>query len=316
MFAGHSPPLCSAEEEAEVSAKTERLVNLTVALLASRRPLTFAELRQRMGEWQDGAPESMRRKFERDKDELRRLGVPIETVEGFEGDTAYFVDDDAYALPEVELSVQQMTVLAVAFQLVEGGAEQLTFSRLAALAPDPEEVTPPTGITVRPTALGAVRPLAEAIVEGRVVRFTHRKPTGEQIEREVEPRALLARRGTWYLRGHDRTRDEARVFRTDRIIGQVTATGESFDPPVDGDDAEQLAALFDLPEDVDLQVAVRTGNGWEVQPRRDRWFRATARALGAAPDEVIVDPPGAHAAVEDGLRAVLAAHGVEQGGHP
>lgn len=292
-----------------MSAKTERLVNLTVALLSSRHPMSFAELRRRMGEWQDGSPESMRRKFERDKDELRRLGIPIETVEDIDGEVGYLIDDDAYGLPEVELSVQQMTVLAVAFQLVEGGAEQLTFSRLAALAPDPEEVAPPSGITVRPIALDPVQPLAEAIVEGRVVRFTHRKPTGEETEREVEPRALLARRGTWYLRGHDRTRGEPRVFRTDRIVGEVDATGETFEPAADGDDARQLAALFDLPEDIDLQVAVRTGNGWEVEHRRDRWFRATARALGAAPDEVIVDPPSAHAAVVDGLRAVLAAHG-------
>ena len=259
--------------------------------------MTFAELRRRV-----------RRKFERDKDELRRLGVPIETVEDLGGEVAYVIDDDAYALPEVELSVQQMTVLAVAFQLVEGGADQLTFSRVAALAPDPEDVTPPSGITVRPTALGPVQPLAEAIVEHRVVRFTHRKPSGEETEREVEPRALLARRGTWYLRGHDRTRDEARVFRTDRIVGAVTTTDETFEAPADADDAEQLAALFELPEDIDLQVAVRTGQGWEVEHRRDRWFRATARALGAAPDEVIVDPPSAHAAVQDGLRAVLVAH--------
>lgn len=293
-----------------MSAKTERLVNLTVALLTSRRPLTFAELRRRMGEWQDGSQESMRRKFERDKDELRRLGVPIETTEDFDGEAAYRIDRQAYALPEVELSVQQMTVLAVAFQLVEGGAEQLTFSRLAALAPDPDEVSAPTGVTVRPTPLDPVQPLAAAIVDGRVVRFTHRKPTGDETEREVEPRALMARRGTWYLRGHDRTRGDARVFRTDRIVGEVTTTGETFEPPADGDDAEQLAALFELPPDIDVRLMVRHGDEWEVEQRRDRWFRATSRALGAAPDMVIVDPASAHTEVERGLRAVLAAHEV------
>lgn len=291
-----------------MSAKTERLVNLTVALLASRRPLTFAELRRRMGEWDDGSPESMRRKFERDKDELRRLGVPIETVER-DGDVAYLVDDRDYALPEVELTVQQVTVLAVAFQLVDGGAGQLAFSRVAALAPDPEQVQAPTGITVRPTELDPVQPLADAIVEGRVVRFTHRKPTGEETTREVEPRALLARRGTWYLRGHDRTRGEPRVFRTDRIVGAVEVTDDEVTTAPGDDDARELAALFELPEEIDLRVAVRRGDAWDVESRRDRWFRATARALGAAPDEVIIDPPDAHAAVAEGLRAVLAAHG-------
>lgn len=292
-----------------MSAKTERLVNLTVALLSSRRPLTFAELRQRMGEWDDGAFESMRRKFERDKDELRRLGVPIETTESPDGEVAYWIDGDDYALPDIELSVQQMTVLAVAFQLVEGGVDRLVFSRLAARAPDPEEQTVPSGITVLPPAIDPVRRLTEAIIDRHPVRLTHRKPTGETTTREVEPRALLARRGTWYLRGHDRTRDDVRVFRTDRVIGEVEILDETFDVPPDVDDAGALAALFEQADDIDLRVMVRTGDGWDVEQRRDRWFRATARALGAAPDEVIIHPASAHAAVVDGLRGVLAAHG-------
>ncbi len=292
-----------------MSAKTERLVNLTVALLSSRRPLTFAELRQRMGEWDDGAFESMRRKFERDKDELRRLGVPIDTVESPDGEVAYLIDADDYALPDTELTVEQMTVLAVAFQLVEGGVDRLVFSRLAARAPDPEEQPAPSGITVLPPAIDPVSRLTEAIIDRQVVRFSHRKPTGETTEREVEPRALLARRGTWYLRGHDRTRDDVRVFRTDRVVGDVEVLDETFEVPDDADDAGALAAMFEQADDIDLRLMVRTPDGWEVEQRRDRWFRATSRALGAAPDEVIIDPASAHEAVVEGLRGVLAAHG-------
>lgn len=298
-----------------MSAKTERLVNLTVALLSSRRPLTFAELRSRMGEWQDGEFASMRRKFERDKDELRGLGVPIETVDRG-GEAAYVLDDDAYALPEVELTAQQMTVLAVAFQLVDGGADQLTFSRVAALAPDPRDTDAPSGITVHPVEVDPVRPLAEALVEGRVVRFRHRKPDGSETEREVEPRAMLARRGTWYLRGHDRTRDDARVFRTDRIVGEVEVTDEVVATPEDADDAAELASLFDLPEDTDITVLVRDGDQWVREERRDRWFRATSRALQAVPHEVLVEPRDARDAVVDGLRAVLTAHGEQPAVHP
>ena len=292
-----------------MTAKTERLVNLTVALLASPRPLTFSELRSRMGEWDDGAFASMRRKFERDKDELRRLGVPIETTESPDGEVAYAIDSTDYALPDVELSVEQMTVLAVAFQLVEGGVDRLAFSRLAARAPDPEDAPAPSGITVHPPPVDPVTKLTEAIIDRRPVRFTHRKPSGGESEREVEPRALLARRGTWYLRAHDRTRDDIRVFRTDRIHGDVELLDGTFEVPPDADDAGALAALFEQAEEIDVRVLVRTPDGWEVEQRRDRWFRATARALGAAPDEVIIDPDSAHAAVVDGLEAVIAAHG-------
>ena len=69
-----------------------------------------------------------------------------------------------------------------------------------------------------------------------------------------------------------------------------------------------LAALFEPADEVDVRVAVRTSDGWRVEQRRDRWFRATAHALGAAPDEVIIDPPSAHAAVVEGLQAVVASH--------
>jgi proteasome accessory factor B len=270
-----------------VSVKTERLVNLTVALLATQRPQTFQQLRERMGEWQEGDAQSQRRKFERDKDELRRLGVPIDTVTtgAFGGEAAYVIDPARYELPDVSLTVQQMTVLAVAFQLVEGGADQLTFSKVAARAPDPDH-----------------------LVERRVVRFTHRKTTGERTAREVEPYALLSRRGTWYLQGFDRTRHDHRMFRTDRIEGEIQLTDEPMTIDLGTVDASHALTVFELPDEIELTLAVRTSEGWQQQRRRDRWFRATSRALSGTPDVVIIDPPDAHAAVLAGLHAVLEAH--------
>jgi proteasome accessory factor B len=296
-----------------VSVKTERLVNLTVALLATQRPQTFQQLRERMGEWQEGDAQSQRRKFERDKDELRRLGVPIDTVTtgAFGGEAAYVIDPARYELPDVSLTVQQMTVLAVAFQLVEGGADQLTFSKVAARAPDPDHLggpESPTGITVRAADVELIAPLATAIVERRVVRFTHRKTTGERTAREVEPYALLSRRGTWYLQGFDRTRHDHRMFRTDRIEGEIQLTDEPMTIDLGTVDASHALTVFELPDEIELTLAVRTSEGWQQQRRRDRWFRATSRALSGTPDVVIIDPPDAHAAVLAGLHAVLEAH--------
>lgn len=291
-----------------MSAKTERLVNLTVALLASPRPITFAELRRRMGEWQGGDHQSQRRKFERDKDELRRLGVPIETSQDPSGEAAYVIDRDRYALPDVPLTVEQMTVLAVAYQLVDGGADRVAFSKVAAGAPDPDDPQDrvPTGIRVRPDDIDAVGPLARAVVDRRVVRFTHRKPDGTTTDRVVEPTAMLSRRGRWYLRGVDRTRDARRTFRADRIVGPVEVTDEVATATAEDDPfAEEL---FASPDEVELTVAVRTDDGWRREHRRDRWLRATADALGAAPHEVVLAPADVRAAVVAGLEAVVAAH--------
>lgn len=291
-----------------MSAKAERLVNLTVALLAASRPLTFAELRSRMGEWQDGDRESQRRKFERDKDELRRLGVPIETVttDALGGEAAYVVDAEQYALPDLDLSVDQMTVLAVAFQLVDGGADRVAFSKVAARAPDPTDASTPSGVRVRAEDLAAVEPLAQAVADRRVVRFRYRSGSGETSDREVEPTALVSRRGRWYLRGHDRARDDARTFRADRVVGAVTVTDEPSTATASGEDV--AADLFTSSDEVTIDVAVRDGDGWRTEQRRDQPLRATARALGAVPDEVVLAPPAARADVVEGLRSVLAAH--------
>ena len=189
----------------------------------------------------------------------------------------------------------------------DGGADRIAFSKVAARAPDPGgSVEVPTGVRVAADDLAAVEPLAGAVVDRLVVRFRYRSGSGETTDREVEPTALLSRRGRWYLRGQDRGREARRTFRVDRIVGPVTVTDESATATADGDDfAEEL---FSLPDEIDLEVAVRAGDGWRTEQRRDRWMRATARALGAVPDEVLLAPPDARAAVVEGLRAVREAH--------
>lgn len=289
-----------------MSAKTERLVNLTVALLAARRPLTFAELRARMGEWQDGDPDSMRRKFERDKDELRRLGVPVDTVplDELSGELGYHVDRARYEQPDVALTVDQVTVLALALQLVDGDVAPLAWAKLAARAPDPVAGEVPAGLRVTVDA-DAATPLASAVVERRTVRFGYRDVAGERTERTVEPGAVVVRGGAWYLVGHDRDRDALRAFRLDRVDGRVVTTGEPARPLPDDAD---LAALVDGPVSTTTTVEVRDPDGTTTQrtgPRR----RLVDELLRQAPRSVPLAPPDVVDEVAEGLAAVLAAHG-------
>ena len=62
-------------------SKLERLLNLTAALLDIPRPLTVEDIREAIPGYPDNEP-SFRRSFERDKDDLREMGVPIEVVPG------------------------------------------------------------------------------------------------------------------------------------------------------------------------------------------------------------------------------------------
>jgi proteasome accessory factor B len=250
-----------------VTAKVERLVNLTVAFLEARRPMTLAELRRRTGYYTQGDPESSRRMFERDKDDLRRLGVPIETREvAFGDEVGYVVDRAAYELADVDLTAEEVAALSLAVQLTGSEGSHLALAKLAARAPDPADLatSPTTRVSLVPDPVDAV---ADAVVARVPVRFPYRTAGGETAERTVDPYAIVQRRGAWYLVGRDHARDAIRAFRLDRMVGRAREAGapggylvpEGFDPAehVRGPEGER----------VDVEVAVRAGARWAVELR-------------------------------------------------
>ena len=100
------------------TAKTERLLNLVICLLSTRRPLTKAQIRQAVPQYAENtSTEAFERMFERDKDELRDLGIPLVTSFEdplFEDEVGYRVDREAYALPEVSFEPDELAVLGLA----------------------------------------------------------------------------------------------------------------------------------------------------------------------------------------------------------
>ena len=279
-------------------AKVERLVNLTVALLETRRPLTLAEIRAKVGGYEHASAESGRRMFERDKDDLRRLGVPIETIDmvghgGGDGEWGYSIDRRAYALPPVDLDADEIAALAIAVQMTGEDALRIGLAKLAVRAPDPR----PTGRSL-PRAkldLGAemLDGLADALLERRVVTFGYRSAAGQPSTRTLEPYGVVHRRGSWYLVGHDRDRNAPRAFRLDRCTTALEVGGEAgaFEVPDDVD----VAALTAGPatDGVTVNLAVDPQVGWQVErhggvttgERADGW--SLVRFEDAAADRLL-----------------------------
>src|SRR5687767_7257937 len=88
--------------------KTERLMNLIFALLVSKQFLTKAQIRDAIADYRDApSSDAFDRMFERDKEELRELGIPVETG----GNDAYFDDEVGYRIrrDEAELSDLELT---------------------------------------------------------------------------------------------------------------------------------------------------------------------------------------------------------------
>ena len=122
------------------AAKTERLLNLVLVLLYTRRPLTKAQIRRTI-EAYAAAPsaEAFDRTFERDKDELRELGIPLVTEvvsAGWDDEQGYRIDQREYALSDIAFERDELTVLGLAArawaQASLGGAATQALRKLRA----------------------------------------------------------------------------------------------------------------------------------------------------------------------------------------
>lgn len=218
--------------------KVERLTNLFIALLSTRRFLTAEKIRATVVGYGDcPTDEAFSRMFERDKNELRDLGIPVETgrTSYFDAIDGYRIKPEDYALPDIDLTPEESAAVAVATTLWESPeritATQTALLKLRAAGVDVDPVTEVSittgaghaGLRGSETVLGV---LLAAIESGRAVQFEHRPtPVGSYTVRTVEPWGVVTAQGRWYLVGHDRDRDATRVFRLSRIGPDVKAGG-------------------------------------------------------------------------------------------
>jgi proteasome accessory factor B len=321
--------------------KTERLLGLVVCLLSTRRYLTAEQIRRAV----PGYPEQddlFKRMFERDKEDLRDLGVPLETGVNhpFDEDPGYRIRQQAYELPELRLEADEAAVLGLAArvwrraELAGAAAGALLKLRAAGIDADldgGDEHSPvPQGIEPRlGTPEPAFGPLWEAVRDRRPVTFSHRAAgRSDPQRRELEPWGVVNRHGRWYVAGWDRGRNAIRVFRLDRIAGPVKFCGPAGRVTVpDGVDVRELVRDWDSAPaqehtallrvragaGVGLRrhaVSVRpdeTAEGWDLVTTRFGnlgWFAEYAAWFG--PDVIVLDPPDLREAVIRRLKGALA----------
>ncbi len=221
----------------------ERLVNLTALMLTARRPLTFDEIRDRIEAYQQQDHASAKRMFERDKDILREVGIPVDLVptDPWEVEKGYQIVKEVYYLPDIEFTAEEMWALFVAAHAAGTDADaEFAFRKLAAGTEEGLIETmagrqPAPGVDVSGPHLAAV---ADALAGRRRVRFRYRPIQGRAGVRRVDPYALIFRRGAWYLVGLDVDRKDIRSYRLSRIRSDVDDVGEG-SPPPDGFEASR-----------------------------------------------------------------------------
>lgn len=219
------------------ASRAERLMCLLLLIKArGRRGMTRGELREQLADYSKCATdEAFERMLERDKADLRDMGVVLDVVQR----DAYHEDQSAYVLGTgtllsmpVRFDADELAVLGMAAEAWERG----TWSAIAHGALRKLEVftdvypTEPTArISLSTDAY--LEPIRVAIRAGEAITFAYRRPgDAEALKRHIEPWGMLYRQGGWYCVGYDLDRDAARVFRTSRISGSITTLGAATHP--------------------------------------------------------------------------------------
>jgi proteasome accessory factor B len=313
----------------------ERQLNLIVALMATEIGLTKQQILETVSGYRQRAAarsDALEKMFERDKDDLRELGVPIETI----GDSAdpndlrearYRIPKAEYDLPaDIDFTPAEVAILALAGSVWSEGSlskdARTGLRKIRALGIEVDE--PIIGfaprMTVREPSFG---PLRDAIEACRVVSFDYLKPGEDRPRRRtVRPLALVDYEGRWHVSAHDVEADGHRMFLLARIVGDVIATRERFDPELRVGAGER--AMQSLRE-----VAARNRALLEITPGSEAALRLARRGEPAAqgmrvpyvdlhifadelasygPEVRVVEPDELRSAVIDRLRATLAAH--------
>lgn len=223
----------------------ERVLNLLIYLLESPHPVTADDVRQTVHGYDDQGDDAFHRMFERDKDVLRRLGVPIkmEALDAWEIDYGYTVDPEEYAIPDPGLNQEERVALSVAAHMVRLGGQAAGVDAIIKLG----GIERRAGIEPLGADLGeeaeTLGGLFGAVTERRVVTFDYRGH-----ERPVKPYGLAHRRGHWYLVGE--TPDGSRMYRVDRI--ERLSVGEDAD-------------AFERPRGFDIRQTF-SSQPWEAGP--------------------------------------------------
>lgn len=269
--------------------KLQRWLDLIAFLVGRRMPVAYDELMRGVaayareyGDEEPRARESLRRKFERDKQELRDFGIPIRTVkytinygvdeiEGYQLDRRDFylpylrlVEELSPARPRPHVAFRAATVelpaadAPLALEALRRVSDipsfplareaRSAFRKLAFdIDPDAFREGSPVLFIEKPGAAELavrLRTLSDALLARKRVRFRYHGIYRDEVtDRDVAAYGLLFQQGNWYLVGDDALRGDVRVFRVGRMDELAVNRGKRADYEIPADFT--LAAFVD-----------------------------------------------------------------------
>ena len=318
------------------SAKTERLVNLTMALLASPRYLQKSEIFRKVAGY-TGSQETKERMFERDKDDLRSMGIEIEVASHdplFEDEQGYRIKREKFQLQIESFDADELSILATALGMwTESQFSNVTTGVLRRIG-GRTKILPNTEQSFAEPILAAdgLVELSRALAARSTVTFEYLKADESLAQlRRVNPLGMSGWHGAWYLVGEDLDRKDIRVFKLSRIVStiEVSAKRASYEIPDDFDVRDYL--IMYSKTQIEVEAFIRKGSGNDIRSRaisilpiaNDTWSSdwelvrygadshesALREALWFADVLVIQNPKGLRDDVITGLKNAQVKHG-------
>ena len=311
-----------------VSRKTERLVNLTIALLATKRYLTKSEI-FRTVEGYEGSPETKERMFERDKDDLRTLGIVIEVGSFdplFADETGYRIKSESYELDLGDITPTEISLLSLAANAWQGAAladaAQSAILKLSAMGVPADPIEIPGLSPKLSNSSKDLELVTTAIADSDFLTFDYLSTSLVAQQRLVIPIALSNRSGFWYVTGVDQELQEVRTFRMDRIQGSmdVKENKDAFEFPTDFELDQPLAthtaniAIMDIRKGKgqalrSLATSIKDLGEWDqIKVPIFTIESITAQILWHGEDVFVHEPSELVASVITGLEALVVGH--------
>lgn len=326
--------------------KSERLLNLLIMLLVQRTYVAKHRIREIL--YPDSSTDAFEKMFERDKDELRSLGVPIEVGQldaYFDDEPGYRIRPDEFALPAISLTADEAALVGLATKVWQ-------HARMAEATTEAVRKLTALGVDVDLNALDIVEPRLsadepsfdvfwEATQERTPVEFEHiRSGRTSPRTRHLQPWGVARYSGRWYVVGYDTDRRAERIFRLSRVQGTARKQGQpgSYDVPPGTDVSEVARRLAPERSTERVVLLVRTGAGHTLRRGADHveegvagpdtlstWDRLVMErgslgladeVLGYGADVLVQEPQALRERVVGRLRAALPAGAVAAVGEP
>ena len=263
-----------------VSRKSERLVNLTIALLATKRWLTKSQIFASVDGY-DGEPDAMERMFERDKDDLRNLGITIEVGSFdplFEDEVGYRIRPENYQADIDSITSRELSLISLATQAWQGAVLDSSalsaLIKLKSLGVDSDVDSIPGLAPTVHISDSNFATIVDAISERRVISFNYLSAELVSENRAIEPYGAGTKNGFWYVAGRDLDRKDLRLFRLDRFDSEVKNQGK--------------AGAYEIPSDFVMSQSLTNPEVTHtaiLKVRRDKAHSLRARAISIIDEE-------------------------------